>query len=63
MEPKASRISDFFAIWGSLTRPSPSLSDYMFGAFEWRQATDEYPDMTAEEIASMAADGFEVADG
>ena len=39
---------------------SPRLATYMCGAFGWLSFAEEHPDMTAEEIASAAADGFDV---
>jgi len=40
---------------------SPRLATYMCGAFGWLSFfAEEHPDMTAEEIASAAADGFAV---
>lgn len=41
---------------------SGDLADWMEDSFWWRTAAALYPDMTADEIASMAADGFEVPD-
>lgn len=39
---------------------SPALGLKMFRAFGWWTFAQEHPDMTAEEIASAAADGFAV---
>lgn len=39
---------------------SSSLASKMFDAFGWWIFAEDHPDMTAEEIASAAADGFAV---
>ncbi len=36
------------------------VGDYVLSAFFWLDAAHLYPEMTSTEIASMAADGFEV---
>lgn len=41
---------------------SSALADYMTYAFGWWTFAEEHPDMTAEEIASAAADGFDVVE-
>lgn len=40
---------------------SPELASYVYDHFGWMGAARRFPKMKAEEIASMAADGFEVA--
>lgn len=39
---------------------SSDLARRMSSAFGWRTFAENHPDMTAEEIASAAADGFAV---
>lgn len=39
---------------------STRLAIKMVAAFGWWSFAEEHPDMTAEEIASAAADGFDV---
>lgn len=36
------------------------LATHMCAGFGWRAFAEDHPDMTAEEIASAAADGFAV---
>ena len=42
---------------------SRKLAAKMADAFGWWTFAEEHPDMTAEEIASAAADGFDVKEG
>ena len=39
---------------------SSDLAQRMFDAFGWQTFAEDHPEMTAEEIASAAADGFAV---
>lgn len=39
---------------------SSDLAQRMYDAFGWWTFAEDHPDMTAEEIASAAADGFAV---
>ena len=39
---------------------SQKLASKMFDTFNWWTFAEQHPDMTAEEIASAAADGFDV---
>lgn len=43
-----------------LTYDSSDLATKMNNAFGWWTFAQNHPDMTAEEIASAAADGFDV---
>jgi len=42
---------------------STRLASKMSNTFGWWTFAEEHPDMTAEEIASAAADGFDLREG
>lgn len=52
------KASEIVAIFNDLEDRQVALE--MANAFSWDDACEDYPDMSAEEIASMAADGFMV---
>jgi hypothetical protein len=59
-ERKAKDVEDIADSVADSTLDSQRLSTYMYVSFAWLQFAYDNPDMTAEEIASAAADGFAV---
>lgn len=62
-ERKAKEVEDIADSVAGSALDSQRLSTHMYISFAWLAFAHDNPDMTAEEIASAAADGFDVREG